>query len=405
MIGILAFLSVRETRTTLPRPRGAKCQIVWHSGCVESAAWSSVGRREWVGGAKNMTRDKTSLTPAPETQKFRRRLTAPPPPPRNQLESVEWTVPSLCSWKFWKIRDDFDVDGQLDSIAPPARSNPTARRRRNHLEFFKIFMNIVSRCRNVIRSYGAIRSTNGHLRIRRGIQPRWNIWTGWSSIRRLTWSTAWRTRWRRGCAAVVNYAVAQLIDVLLPLSTIDIDHVNDSAQSFRDPSGDPLTISKVSRPDCVTHFEASKGRFVWRVRAVTPRHSGGPWPARGSLWRPGGSPLWRPSGSLWRPGGSLSRGSNACGGTVPPWRRTHNVQQRARRSIQHQFGGWFSCQAVRCAPISSEELLNTRVPVSISSTTSHSFQRLFERLNKPLRLTVWSRWIGCGAKVRNSVAT
>ena len=35
-----------------------------------------------------------------------------------------------------KIRDVFDADGQLDSIAPSTRSNPTARRRRKHLEFF-----------------------------------------------------------------------------------------------------------------------------------------------------------------------------------------------------------------------------------------------------------------------------
>ena len=40
--------------------------------------------------------------------------------------------------KFCKIRDDFDADGQLDSIVPSARSNPTARRRRNHLKFYKI---------------------------------------------------------------------------------------------------------------------------------------------------------------------------------------------------------------------------------------------------------------------------
>ena len=43
----------------------------------------------------------------------------------NQLYSVPsrvWTVPPLCSWKFWKIRKDFDVDEQLDSIAPEARA-------------------------------------------------------------------------------------------------------------------------------------------------------------------------------------------------------------------------------------------------------------------------------------------
>ena len=56
-----------------------------------------------------------------------------------------WTPSSLLSWKFRKIRDDFDDDGQLDSIAPPARSNPTARRRRNHLEFFEICMTKVTR--------------------------------------------------------------------------------------------------------------------------------------------------------------------------------------------------------------------------------------------------------------------
>ena len=62
-------------------------------------------------------------------------------PDRAELYSVPsrvWTVSSLSAWKFWKIRDDFDVDGQ--SMGPPARSNATARRGRNHLEFFKIFM-------------------------------------------------------------------------------------------------------------------------------------------------------------------------------------------------------------------------------------------------------------------------
>ena len=49
------------------------------------------------------------------------------------VPSRVWTVPSLCSWKFWKIRKDF---------ASEARSNPTARRHRNPFEFFKLFMNI-----------------------------------------------------------------------------------------------------------------------------------------------------------------------------------------------------------------------------------------------------------------------
>ena len=40
-----------------------------------------------------------------------------------------------------KLRDDFDDDddGQLDSIAPKARSNPSVRRRRrSHLEVCKV---------------------------------------------------------------------------------------------------------------------------------------------------------------------------------------------------------------------------------------------------------------------------
>ena len=50
------------------------------------------------------------------------------------------------------FRDDFDVDGQLDSIAPEARSNPTARRRRNHLEFFKIVQTTVALPSRALRS-------------------------------------------------------------------------------------------------------------------------------------------------------------------------------------------------------------------------------------------------------------
>ena len=56
------------------------------------------------------------------------------------VPSRVWTVPSLSAWKCWKIRDDFDPDWQLELMGPPARSNPTARRGWNHLEFFKIFM-------------------------------------------------------------------------------------------------------------------------------------------------------------------------------------------------------------------------------------------------------------------------
>ena len=52
-----------------------------------------------------------------------------------------WTVPSLCSWKFWKIQDNFNPDGQLDSITPPAPSNCPSESKLS-VEFFKILMNI-----------------------------------------------------------------------------------------------------------------------------------------------------------------------------------------------------------------------------------------------------------------------
>ena len=38
-------------------------------------------------------------------------------------------------WRFWKSLHNFDVLEQLDSIAPKAQSNPTARRRRNYVDF------------------------------------------------------------------------------------------------------------------------------------------------------------------------------------------------------------------------------------------------------------------------------
>ena len=54
---------------------------------------------------------------------------------------------------FTKIQDNFDLDGQLDSIAPPARSNPTARRGRNYLEVFKIFVNIGTELSTVLMGH------------------------------------------------------------------------------------------------------------------------------------------------------------------------------------------------------------------------------------------------------------
>ena len=52
----------------------------------------------------------------------------------------------LCHATFTDFDDDFDDDdGQLDSIAPSARSNPIARRRRNHLEVCKSCMTKVTR--------------------------------------------------------------------------------------------------------------------------------------------------------------------------------------------------------------------------------------------------------------------
>ena len=56
------------------------------------------------------------------------------------IESVDSSVPMFM--KILKIQDNFDPDVQFDSIAPEARSNPTTRRGRNYIEFFRIFMNI-----------------------------------------------------------------------------------------------------------------------------------------------------------------------------------------------------------------------------------------------------------------------
>ena len=52
------------------------------------------------------------------------------------FEKFEMISTSTGSWIRLRLRHD------RMRLAPPARSNPTARRRRNHLEFFKIFMSI-----------------------------------------------------------------------------------------------------------------------------------------------------------------------------------------------------------------------------------------------------------------------
>ena len=54
------------------------------------------------------------------------------------IESVDSSVPVFVKI-LKKNQDNFDPDRQL--MGPLARSNPTARRSRNYLEFFKIFMN------------------------------------------------------------------------------------------------------------------------------------------------------------------------------------------------------------------------------------------------------------------------
>ena len=57
---------------------------------------------------------------------------------------------SLSTWKFWKLRDIFDADG------PSARSNPTARRGRKHLEFSEIFIPKVT---GLVRHFDGFRGT------------------------------------------------------------------------------------------------------------------------------------------------------------------------------------------------------------------------------------------------------
>ena len=67
------------------------------------------------------------------------------------------TLSSLLSCNLCRLWDDFDNDGQLDSIAPKAqsaRSNPTARRRRNHLEVCKSCMTKVTRVSTLSMGYG-----------------------------------------------------------------------------------------------------------------------------------------------------------------------------------------------------------------------------------------------------------
>ena len=80
-------------------------------------------------------------------------------PPRREIEkkrstsfyTLSHSVDTLVTFvicNFCRLRGDFEDDGQLDStaqIAPSARSNPTARRRRNHLEVCKSSMTKVTR--------------------------------------------------------------------------------------------------------------------------------------------------------------------------------------------------------------------------------------------------------------------
>ena len=55
------------------------------------------------------------------------------------------TPSSPLSCNFCRLRDDFDDDGQLASIAPKASLTPTARLRQNHLEVCKSCMTKVTR--------------------------------------------------------------------------------------------------------------------------------------------------------------------------------------------------------------------------------------------------------------------
>ena len=60
-------------------------------------------------------------------------------------EPIEMTdSPVTFDMKILENSSVFDFDGQLESIAPSARSIPTARRGRKHLEFSKIFMSKVT---------------------------------------------------------------------------------------------------------------------------------------------------------------------------------------------------------------------------------------------------------------------
>ena len=77
------------------------------------------------------------------------------------IKSVD-TLDTFAMKNVGKIRNDFKVDGQLDSIAPrgEARSYPRARRRQNHLEFFRNFHDKGS-IQAYVRTSGVVAAENG----------------------------------------------------------------------------------------------------------------------------------------------------------------------------------------------------------------------------------------------------
>ena len=97
--------------------------------------WSTA--RTWSAGARCPA---PTTTAPPTTWSGGRTATpsvrSPPGIKQNNSLTLSEVVDALVTFvmTILKIRDDFYSNGQLDSIAPRARSNPNIRRRQNHLE-------------------------------------------------------------------------------------------------------------------------------------------------------------------------------------------------------------------------------------------------------------------------------
>ena len=107
---------------------------------------------------------------------------------------------------FEKFGDGFDPDGLLDSIVPKARSNPTARRGRNHLKVFKNFHGDrdVTVCTFTVHrfKYTHYQRLLAHVLLRRGFSSCifQQVLVRWSSQETVSSATCWQAA---GAAALL----------------------------------------------------------------------------------------------------------------------------------------------------------------------------------------------------------